>query len=147
MSLEWNVFRYDINKDKIVAFNIFNHWKFDEDVQKSLKKFKDKGEFAEQLRRDLQYYFWSRAEYELIIEVVNDNRIILKPWCGCREPEQTKIDVTDDKSLCWRNFAEEHTKRQIYKNKAKIDIYDQVMFNWDNFLELVWNSRKRYKKR
>ena len=120
MNLEWNVFRYDINNRAIVAFNIFNHWKFREDVEKALKKFKDKDEFAERLRRDLQYYFWSRSEHELIIEVTNDNRIVLKPWCGCRDQEQTKIDVTDDEVFDWRGFAEKHTKRQIYNNKAKI---------------------------
>ena len=67
MNLEWNVFRHDVNSKKIVTFNIFNHWKFNEDVQKSLKKFKDKDEFAELLRRDLMYYFWSKCEHEVVI--------------------------------------------------------------------------------
>ena len=55
MGLEWNVFCHNINKRKIVTFNIFDHWKFNEDVQKSLKKFKDKDEFAEHLIKMQQF--------------------------------------------------------------------------------------------
>lgn len=100
--LEWNVFYHDINRQKITTFNIFNHWKFAEDVQKSLKKFKDKDEFAEQLRRDLFYYFGSKCEYEVLIAA----------WVGGRN--------TDD---------------------IKVDVYTQVMNNWNVFLGYVWNSK------
>lgn len=100
--LKWNVFYHDINKQKITTFNIFNHWKFSEDVQKSLEKFKDKGEFAEELRRDLFYYFRSKCEYEVII----------KPWAGGRGNEDIKVDI-----------------------------YTQVMNNWDVFVDYVWNSK------
>ena len=34
-------------------------------------------------------------------------------------------------------------ERQIYKNEAKIDVYDQIEYVWDNFLEYVWNSKKK----
>lgn len=102
MNLEWNVFYHDINKQKITTLNIFNHWKFREDTEKNLKKIRDKGEFAEKLRRDLMYYFWSKSEYEIIIS----------PWCGGRDT-----------------------------NDIKVDIYTQVMNNWDIFLDYVWNSK------
>ena len=107
MSLKWNVFYYNINKHEIATFNIFDHYKFNEDVLKSLKKFKDTDEFAEQLRRDLMYYFWCKSEYEVIIS----------PWCGRR---------SDDEDI-------------------KVDIYTQVMNNWDVFLDYIWNSKKRRK--
>ena len=106
--MEWNVFYHDINKEEITTFNIFRHGSFSNDVQKSLKKFKDKNEFAEQLKRDLMYYFWSKSEYEIIIS----------PWCGGRNT----IDI-------------------------KVDIYAQVMNNWEIFLDYVWNSKKRRKKK
>lgn len=147
MNLEWNVFYYDINKRKITTFNILKqHGSFNEYLKKAFKKCKTKEEFAEVLRRELMYYFWSKAEWELIIEVTEDNRIFLIPWCGCSNPEEVKIDVTDDTNFDWKGFAEKHIKRQIYKNKAKIDVYDQVYYKWDDFLELVWNSKKRRKK-
>lgn len=139
--MEWNVFCYNINKGKIETFNIFDHWKFNEDGQKSLKKFKDKNEFKKVIESDLMYYFWSKSQYELVIEITENNRIFLIPWCGCREPEKVKIDVTDDENFDWRSFAEKHIKKQVYKNKAKIDIYDQVMFNFEAFVDYVWNKR------
>lgn len=100
--LEWNVFYHDINKQKITTLNIFNHWKFAEDVQKSLKKYKDKDEFAEELRQDLMYYFWSKSEYEILISA----------WCGGRDTKELKVDI-----------------------------YTQVMNNWNVFLDYVWNSK------
>lgn len=141
--MEWNVFYHNVNSNKITTYNIFKHGSFNEYLKKAFKKCKTKDEFADTLRRELQYYFWSRAEYELIIEVTNDNRIILKPWIGCIDPEKVKIDVTDNEDFDWVGFAKKHIKRQIYGNKAKIDIYDQIRFNWNDFVEYVWNSKKR----
>lgn len=139
--MEWNVFCYNINKGKIETFNIFDHWKITEDVQKSLKKFKDKNEFKKEIESYLMYYFWSKSQYELIIEITESNRIFLIPWCGCREPEKAKIDVTDDASFDWRRFAEKHIDKQVYKNKKKIDVYDQVMFNFEAFVDYVWSNK------
>ena len=141
--MEWNVFRYDINKNKIDVFNIFNHGSFYKYTKKAIKEYKIKGDFAEQLRRELMYFFWSKAEHELVIEITENNRIFLNPWCGCRNPEEVRIDVTDDKKFDWKCFAEEHINKQVYKNKAKINIYDQVMSNWEKFLDYVWDNRSK----
>lgn len=140
--LEWNVFYYDINRNKITTYNIFKHSGFNKYVEKALETSKIKEEFAEILRRELMYYFWSKAEWELIIELTKDNHIFLIPWCGCRNPEEVKVDVTNDTSFDWSNFAKKQIERQIYKNEAKIDVYDQIEYVWDNFLEYVWNSKK-----
>lgn len=107
MSLKWNVFYHDVNRQRIAVFNIFDHWKFAEDTQKNLKKIKDKDKFAEELRRDLFYYFGSKCEYEVIIA----------PWCGGKNTEDIKVDI-----------------------------YSQVMNNFDIFCDYVWNSKKRRKK-
>jgi hypothetical protein len=141
--LEWNVLYYDINRNKITTYNIFRHSRFNKYVEKAFEKCKTKEEFAEILRRELMYYFWSKAEWELIIELTKDNHIFLIPWCGCRNPEEVKIDVTNDTSFDWSNFAKKQIERQIYKNEAKIDVYDQIEYVWDNFLEYVWNSKKK----
>ena len=45
--LKWIVYYQDMNKREIRKFNIFNHSRFREDVEKYLKKCKDKEEFAE----------------------------------------------------------------------------------------------------
>lgn len=39
--------------------------------------------------------------------------ILIKPWCGSRNNEEEKIDV-----------------------------YQQIMNNWDRFIEYVWNNRE-----
>lgn len=137
MNLEWNVFRYDVNKQKIVTFNIFNHWKFDEDVQKSLKKFKDKDEFAEQLRHDLFYYFCSKCEYEVIITSF---------------PTYITMNELDRLNEERDSHKEKYGKEPVHLNVCpdtgnKIDIYEQVMNNFDIFVDYVWNSKKRRKNK
>lgn len=144
--MKWNVYYYNINNDKIEVFNIFDHWRFSEDILKRLKKIKDKDAFAEGLKRDLMYYFWSKAEWELIIEITEDNRILLSPWVGCRNPEEVKIDMTNDNSFDWKGFAEKHIKKQIYKNEAKIDVYEQVVHQWGRFVEYCWENMRNKKK-
>ena len=141
--LKWNVFYYDINRNKITNYNIFRHSRFNKYVEKALETSKTKEECAETLRRELMYYFRSKAEWELVIELDEDNHIFLIPWCGCRNPEEIKIDVTNDTRFDWNGFAKKHIKRQIYKNEAKVDVYNQIEYVWDNFLEYIWNSKKK----
>ena len=136
MNLEWNVFYHSINSNKITTFNIFDHWKFNEDVQKSLKKFKDKDEFAEQLRRDLMYYFWSKYEHEVVITS-------FPPYIKTNELDR----LNDERNLCREKNKRDPICLSVdLETGAKIDIYAQVMNNWDIFLDYVWNSKKRRKK-
>lgn len=100
----WNVWRYNINSGLIEMWNIFEHWRFNNDVEAAFNRYSDnKEKFAEQLKDELLYNFWCKSEYE----------IVLSPWC--RGP--------NDK-------------------EKKIDIYMQVMANWDKFLDYVWDSKK-----
>lgn len=138
--LQWYVYRYNINTDKIEPFNIFHHWKLCEDLQKSLKKCATKEEFESKLKSELLYAYWSRSEYELIVELTKDDHVYLTPWCGCRNLEESKIEVTDDLGIDWYEFASLHIVKQIYGNKAKVDIYEQVMCNWSKFCDYVCNE-------
>ena len=104
--MEWNVFYHDVNKQEIRTLNIFKHGTFKSYVEKHLKECTDKDEFAQKLKYELQYYFWSRAEYEIIIG----------PWVGGRDTEDVKVDI-----------------------------YTQVMNNWQIFLDYVWDSKKHKK--
>ena len=36
--------------------------------------------------------------------------------------------------------------KQIYKNEAKIDIFDQLEYRWDEFIDLCWHTRLRYER-
>ena len=86
------------------------------------------------------------AEYEVIVEIDADNRVWLKPWVGCTDPESVKIDVTDDENFDWHGFAEKHINSQIYKNEAKVDIWDQLEWQWDKFIDYVWTTRLKYER-
>lgn len=99
----WNVYRENFNSNEFEVFNIFNHTRFDADVNKALKKYDNKEEFAERIRGDLMYYFWSKSEYELI----------LSPWLGSGRVKEKKIDI-----------------------------YNQVMLNWDKFVDYCWSFKK-----
>ena len=137
--MKWNVYRYNINSDKIENFNIFDHGSFNQYVQKHLKKCTSKEEFAEKIKSELLFYFWSKSQWELIVEI-QDEHIYLLPWCGCKEPDKVKIDVSDE-NFDWKGFAEHHINRQRYKTKAKIDVYEQVMYRWEDFLEHVYEFK------
>lgn len=67
LGLTWNVYYYDFNKQEIRKINIFDHWKFNEDVMKDLDKYKNRDDFTEALRRNLFYYFGSKCEYEVLV--------------------------------------------------------------------------------
>lgn len=95
-TVTWNVYRHNSNLDKIEQFNIFNHGSFVLYCGKHIKKYKDDPEqLAEQVRRELFYYFGSKFEYEVLVTSLSDYR----------------------------------------KVEQKIDIYNQVMMNWDRFFE------------
>ncbi len=142
--LTWLVKNYSINTDKIWDYDML---KYREDqIKKFKKKCATKAEFAEAMEREMRWQYWSRAEYEVIVEIDDNDRIWLKPWVGCTDPDSVKIDVTDNTDFDWRGFAEKHIGKQIYKNKAKIDIFDQLEYVWDDFIEYVWNYRHKWQR-
>ena len=131
--LTWKVKNYNFSSDQIWDYDVL---KYREDIVKKFKKeCVTKEEFAEAMRWEMRYQYWSRAEYEIIVEIDTNGRIWLKPWVGCVNPEEVKIDVTNDKKFNWRGFAEKHINSQIYKNEAKVDIWDQIEWQWNEFVD------------
>lgn len=127
MNIKWNVYRYNFNTKKIELFNIFKHGSFYESIKKLFKKYKDKTEFAENLRKELLYYFWCKYEYEVII---------------------TTFPVYIDEKELERinNNSDSFYKMDIVpKVGIKEDIYSQVMNNFDIFADYVWNNKKEFK--
>ena len=97
--LEWNVFRFDINSKEIRLYNIFDHAGFCNSVTEIKRELSwDKTRFAEELRRRLQYYFWAKAEYEIIIGTM---------------------------------FGD---------TERKVDIYTQIINNWEIFRDYVYEN-------
>ena len=136
--MEWKVKNYNTNRDKIEDYDVLEY--FENFLRELKKKKKTQEEFAEEIRGELKYRYWSKCEYELIIEIRDHGRIILLPWCGCRDAEAASIDVTCDESFDWKGFADKHIDKQIYKNKAKIDIWDQIEYRFDEFVLCCWNE-------
>lgn len=99
--MEWKVFYHDMNQRIITTYNVFDHYSFRTEVLLWLKKSRTKEEFGEKLRSTLLYYFWAKAEWEVLIT----------PFGG--------------------------TAKTI-----KVDVFTQVMNNWEIFLDYVWSNRK-----
>ena len=104
------------------------------------KTFLDKDIFKEKLLRNLRYYFWSKSEWELILRITEDSHIYLIPWCGCKDPEEVKIDVTNDESFDWLAFVDFVKNKKNIHNEAKIDVFDQINFRIDEFTDMCWNA-------
>jgi hypothetical protein len=142
--LSWLVKNFDVNRQVIEDYDVL---KYREDLIKKLKKKSaTKEEFSEKLRSECFRVYWSRCEYELIIEKTEDGRIWLIPWAGCREPQQVKIDVTNREDYDWKGFADKYIDTR-YGNKEKIDVYDQLCFVWDEFVDYVWNYHHKWQRR
>ena len=92
--LKWNVYTSDFNGKRIVVDNIFEHGGFTADCKKNAKKNKDKEAFAEQLRRDIMYYFWAKCEWEVMIGDL------------FRDEVKIKVDVYDQVCLNWDLFVD-----------------------------------------
>ena len=148
--LTWNVYVGDFNSGEIKLYNIFNHWAFYGSCIKANKQHKeDKEGFAEEVRQNLMYYFWSKCEWEIVLqhwpsgELYGLRKIfsMQEMYHDLKYPED-KLLGAPDRRFQVRVFPE-HNR---YKVK-KIDVYDQVMNNWDRFIDYLWDNRKELKAR
>lgn len=152
----WNVYISDFNKREIVKYNIFNHWSFYKACLKEKKQFKeDKEGFAREVKSWLKYFFWAKCEWEIILDHWPNGEwselrqtMTVKEMADMYASAGKKVDswrISDnvmDKEvtlLCfpnWNHFCDE-----------KIDVYDQVMNNWDIFIDYLWDHRDELKAR
>lgn len=142
--LSWKVKNFDCNAQKIKYFDVLKYR--EDDIKKLKKECSTKEEFSKKMNSEFMYHYWSRAQYELIIERAEDGRVWLLPWCGCREPDNVKIDVTDCKDYDWKGFAAKYIDER-YGNKSKIDVWCQLEFIWDSFVDYCWNYRHKYQRK
>lgn len=140
----WLVTEFDVNRQEIRYYDILKYR--EDEIKKMKKKHKTKEEFAEALRSEMMYRFWSKCEHELVIERTEDGHIWLNPWAGCREPEKVRIDVTDREDYDWKGFADKYIDTR-YGNEEKIDVYDQLCFIWESFVDYVWNYHHKWQRR
>lgn len=95
-NLHWKVFGHDFNKNEIIDYDVFSHIGFVEDLKKADRKAKSDKEFLDEVERSLQYYFWTKAEHEVLVKGLFDDK----------NESQIKIDVFGQIQMNWDRFAE-----------------------------------------
>lgn len=141
MNFSWIVLNYNCNTNRIEEYDALRYsveW-----MRKLKRQCKDIREFSEKLNKEMMWRYWSRAECELMLEKWN-NQLFLKPWIGSRNPEEAKIEVTND--LFWQEFSKS-THCRWWDDFAKLDIYDQIRFKWEEFVDYCWNTRLPYERK
>lgn len=136
MELVWNVFVEDINARKIEVHNIFDHHRFMEDLVDIKKEvMNDRNAFADKVRTSLMYFYWSKCEWEVVVTswppYVNGSEI-------------GKLEFERNNAI--ENYGGFIRASVNLETDKKIDVYDQVMMNWDVFIEYLWNNRYLIKK-
>ena len=129
--LKWVVYCHSFNNKEIKTFNIFEHSRLCEEIEKHFKKYKNKDEFAEHLKHSLMYYYWSKCEWETVITEWVPHITI---------EELNRLNAEREKTLKEYN-REPYSLYVNPKVAIKIDVYDQIMNNWEIFLDYVWNSK------
>ena len=94
INLEWNVWRNDLNTNKIKPFNVFNHCSFNKAVTDIFSKRLHMDEFEEMIDKEAMYYFWCKAEYEVMIGDLFE------------KGAKTKIDIYSQLKLNWDRFID-----------------------------------------
>lgn len=118
----WNVYRYNINKNEIQVFNVFQHSNFNNDVKTLLAKSAIYADFVEELKRITSYYFRFKAEYEIV--------------CTSFPPYVTDVEITR------LNKNSDYIRHAVnIEPILKVDIYQQLMLNWKQFCQYVWNNK------
>lgn len=92
--MTWNVFYYNFNTDRIEPYNVLSN---QEDFIKQMKaKSASKEELAKELRSEMMYRYWSKAEWEVLIS----------PWCGRPDAKEMKVDIFWQLELNWDRFVD-----------------------------------------
>lgn len=85
--MEWNVYKYDLNKRKFYVFNVFDNIYLYEFMQRPHE------DFEKELDLTCKYAFWSKMQYEIVITFHDEIE-------HC-----TQIDVYDQLKLNWDKFV------------------------------------------
>lgn len=110
----WNVYVENVNRREIEVYNIFKHHGFLTDckghliafMQKEAANEADLRQLERQIERTLQYFFWSKCEWE----------IILSDWPPSDQFRKSKVDVYDQVMLNWPvffNYLFEHRQELL----------------------------------
>lgn len=141
--MHWEVLIDDVNSKIIKPYNVLA---YKEEFIKKLKKSSiSKEAFAEKLMREMQYHYWSRCEYEILIGQNEDGSVFLTHLIG---NTNDRTIVTNDTGIVWAEFIKTMRDRFSYTiancEVIKFDIYDQLEFRKQEFIDYCWNFRHKY---
>ena len=139
--MHWFVMYYNSNAKQFQPYNVLKYR--EEFIKKLKKKVASKEEFADKMKTEMMYYFWSKCEWEVILSNIDD-RIIMSPWVG---PEDVTLDVTDNEDFDWVGFFDKESERYINKNNIKIDVYTQLEYKWSHFIDYCWNFHHKWQRK
>ena len=127
--LHYYVYIENFNKKCIEKYNVLSDH-FVKLLKAKTNSIKDREEFAKEVKSVLMYNFWSKCEWEVIIT----------DW-------PTHITVDELNRL--QKELDEYTATYGHPPYAlsvdlrvaeKIDVYDQIMLNWDIFINYLWEN-------
>ena len=87
----WNAYLYE--NGRLITFNILDSCSFLSEIKKILKDDYGTEKFRESIRKALMYSFWSKSEYEFLIEPLTS-----------KSNEYIKISVYDQVMINFDNF-------------------------------------------
>lgn len=125
----WTVLYYNSYKKEIEPYNVVDK-KFLFELKQKYPTF-DK--FEKALKSEMQYHYWSRCEWELVIYKEGDS-ILVKPWIGDKD---VKLDVTNNTGSEFYSWL--YSKYNLAGDgMIRFDIFDQLLFAWDRFSHYCW---------
>jgi hypothetical protein len=81
---------------------------------------------------------------------VENERVYLMPWVGKLRVD--KLDITDNPLLNWSAFAKHLLRDRGWPDRTnnrkyvKFDIYDQIMFRFNELVDFCWKYRHKYQR-
>jgi hypothetical protein len=132
----WNVYIENINSRKIEVYNVFHHSSFKRDLMQLAKRRLNREKFEEELKRKVMYYFWSKAEWEVVITS-------WPPYVTPDEIARLNCELEYEKSKYGETPYVIAARPDVGE---KVDVYDQLMLNWDLFVEYIWKRRKELRE-
>ena len=117
--LTWNVYYGDFNSGLIKEHNVFDHYGLLEDLGKFLRRL-DRNKELKALPEEKKKEAFAKELKTLLMYYY---------WSKCE----------------WEIIISHWPPSERTKD-TKVDVYEQVVLNWDHFLDYAWEHRKELKK-
>ena len=139
--MHWIAMYYNGNAKQFQPYDVLRYK--EEFIKKLKKKVVSKEEFADKMKTEMMYHFWSRCEWEVVLSNC-DSKIIMSPWVG---PEDITLDVTNQEDFNWVDFFYKQAEHYINKDRIKIDVWDQINYKFDEFIDYCWNFHHKWQRK